>query len=125
MSEDDRRPAPDYDALHADIRAFADERDWRQFHDPKSLLIAMMGEVGEVSELIQWLPAAEAGSLVREEPLAQRMRDELADVFIYLIQLADACDVDLIAAGTEKLAGARVKYPIDAVHGAAPERPGG
>lgn len=115
----------DYAALHADIRAFADERDWRQFHDPKSLLIALMGEVGEVSELIQWLPAAEAGALVTAEPLAGRMRAELADVFIYLVQLADACEIDLIAAGAEKLAAVCEKYPVEAVRGAAPERPGG
>lgn len=114
----------DYATLHADIRAFADERDWRQFHDPKSLLIALMGEVGEVSELIQWLPAAEAGALVAAEPLAGRMRAELADVFIYLVQLADACDVDLITAGAEKLAANARKYPAESVRGAAPERPG-
>lgn len=118
------QPDLDYDALHADIRAFADERDWRQFHDPKSLLIALMGEVGEVSELVQWLPAAGAAALVRDEPLAGRMRAELADVFIYLIQLADACDVDLITAGAEKLAANARKYPAETVRGAAPERPG-
>ncbi|MEJ7647662.1 MAG: nucleotide pyrophosphohydrolase [Nakamurella sp.] len=114
----------DYDTLHADIRAFADERDWRKFHDPKSLLIAMMGEVGEVSELIQWLPSTEAAQLVRSEPLAGQMRAELADVFIYLIQLADACDVDLITSGAEKLAANARKYPAETVRGAAPERPG-
>ena len=52
----------DYDELHRDIQGVCAEREWGRFHDPKSLLIAMMGEVGEVSELLQWLPADRAGA---------------------------------------------------------------
>lgn len=113
-----------YEQLVDSIRAFSLEWDWRQFHDPKSLLIAMMGEVGEVSELLQWLPAGGAGTLVREQPLAGRVGQELADVLIYLVQLADACGVDLVAAGEAKLAAVKLKYPVQTSAGRAPERPG-
>lgn len=98
----------EYTELHDAIRAFSAERDWGRFHDPKSLLIAMMGEVGEVSELLQWLPAEQSRRLVATEPLHGRMAEELSDVFIYLIQLADACAVDLVPAARAKR-GVRAK----------------
>jgi dCTP diphosphatase len=118
-------PVTDYDQLHRDIRAFSAERDWGRFHDPKSLLIAMMGEVGEVAELLQWLPADGAAGLVADEPLHGRIADELADVFIYLVYLADACGVELVPAAVSKLAAAGRKYPVAQFRGQIPERPAG
>lgn len=102
----------DFDALHRDIREFVAERDWGRFHDPKSLLLALMGEVGEVSELLQWVRADSAATRAGEEPLASRVRDELADVFIYLICLADSVDVDLVEAANAKVATNRSRFPI-------------
>ncbi len=75
----------DFDALQAGIRDFAAERGWGQFHDPKSLLLALVGEVGELSELLQWLPAEEVADQARDEPLRTQVRDEVADVLIYLL----------------------------------------
>ncbi len=101
-------------------RAFIEERDWQKFQDPKSVLLAMVGEVGELSELLQWLPAESARSILREEPLHARVGEELADVLIYLVGLADQCDVDLGAAAIAKIAKSAEKHPVNVSKGVAP-----
>ena len=104
------------------MRQFSTERDWGQFHDPKSVLLALVGEVGELAELFQWLPAAEARPLAQSEPLRTRAGEEMADVLLYLVLLADVLDIDLADAARRKLAAAQVRYPPAAVSGRAPER---
>lgn len=99
-----------------------DERDWGRFHDPKSLLLALVGEVGELAELYQWLPAAEAAERAAAEPLRSRTAEEMADVLIYLIGLADVLDVDLAAAVRRKLAAAEARFPAARHHGVAPDK---
>ena len=64
------------------MRQFTIDRDWEQFHDPKSLLLALVGEVGELSELFQWLPASDAKSLASTEPLKGRVAEEMSDVLL-------------------------------------------
>jgi dCTP diphosphatase len=64
------------------MRDFTERRDWAKFHDPKSLILALVGEVGELAELFQWLPAEEAVDRARAEPLRARVGEELADVLI-------------------------------------------
>ncbi len=108
--------------LRALVRAFNTERDWDRFHDSKSLLLALVGEVGELAELFQWLPAESADDRAKAEPLATRVREEMADVLIYLVNLADRLDVDLAAAARAKLAAAADRYPATEVRGIAPER---
>ncbi len=93
------------------IRSFAAERDWKQFHDPKSLLLALVGEVGELAEIFQWLPADRAQDLAQQGSEADAVRDELADVLIYLVQLADSVGVDLHEAAVAKMAKNAMKYP--------------
>ncbi|QMW68437.1 nucleotide pyrophosphohydrolase [Mumia sp. ZJ1417] len=85
------------------MREFTAERDWERFHDPKSLLLALVGEVGELSELFQWLPAAAATEIAGEEPLRTRAGEEMADVLLYLVRLADVLGIDLAAAAERKL----------------------
>ena len=104
------------------MRAFTTERDWAQFHDPKSLLLALMGEVGELSELFQWLPAEQAAPLAAEEPLKTRVSEEVADVLIYLVRLADVLDIDLAASAQSKLDRAERRFPVHTVRGAAPKK---
>ena len=72
-------------------REFIAEREWEQFQDPKSILLALVGEVGELAELLQWLPADVARDRLREEPLHTRAAEEMADVLVYLVDLADQC----------------------------------
>lgn len=104
------------------MRAFTEERDWGQFHDPKSLILALVGEVGELAELFQWLPADTAADRVRDEHLHDRVADELADVVIYLVRLADVLDIDLNEAALRKLRASSTRFPAEEVHGQAPEK---
>jgi NTP pyrophosphatase (non-canonical NTP hydrolase) len=103
--------ASDLDGLRDRMRQFTAERDWGGFHDPKSVLLALVGEVGELAELFQWLPAADAAKLGRREPLHTRAGEEMSDVLLYLVRLADVLDVDLAAAANAKLTDAARRYP--------------
>lgn len=113
----------DLTLLAESIRKFNNDRDWDQFHDPKSLLLALVGEVGELAELLQWVPAAEARARAIDDPLHTRLGEEMSDVLIYLVQLAEVCQVDLVDAATAKLRAAEAKYPATEYVGRAPDRP--
>ena len=104
------------------MRQFSEDRDWTRFHDPKSLTLALVGEVGELAELLQWLPAADLDALVREPRLNARLGEELGDVLLYLLRLADVAGVDLRGAARAKLAANRDRYPVAHNHGIAPTR---
>ena len=110
--------------LQRELRQFRDERDWGRFHDPKSLILALVGEVGELAELFQWVAADEAASLFRSGRAQQRAAEEMSDVLIYLLGLADVLDVDLLAAAQSKLAASRDRFPADDVSGVAPSKGG-
>jgi dCTP diphosphatase len=102
------------------MRAFTDERAWAKFHDPKSLILALVGEVGELAELFQWLPADEAVRRVAAEPLRTRVGEELADVLVYLVRLADVLDIDLASVARSKVSAAADRYPAEDHRGEAP-----
>jgi dCTP diphosphatase len=101
----------DIEELRDRMREFTAERGWQVFHDPKSVLLALVGEVGELAELFQWLPADAAAELARTEPLRTRAGEELSDVLLYLILLADVLGIDLTEAARAKLSAAALKYP--------------
>ena len=107
--------------LTARMRAFTEARDWGRFHDLKSLTLALTGEVGEVAELVQWLSPSAAGE-VSDEQLRERLGDELADVLLYLVRLADVAGVDLPTEAVAKLARNDARFPVAAVRSVAPER---
>ena len=104
-------------ALQLRLAAFAAARDWEQFHSPKNLAMALSVEAAEVVEEFQWLTEAESKALDVER--RERVRLELADVFIYLLRLADRLDVDLMRAADDKVALNERKYPADRVRGDA------
>ena len=104
------------------MRAFTDERDWDQFHDPKSLVLAIVGEVGELSELFQWLPAAEASALAGKDPLNSRVAEEMSDVLLYLVRLADVLGIDLHTSAVAKIESAGERFTADDVRGTAPTK---
>ncbi len=110
----------DLDDLTIAMREFSTQRDWQAFHDPKSLILALMGEVGELAELFQWLPANDAATLAKSEPLKTRVGEEISDVLLYLLRLADVIDLDLAAAATRKLKLAGQRFQIDEFKGSAP-----
>ena len=107
--------------LRRDQAAFVEERDWAQFHTPRSLALALVGEVGEVCELLQWRGDEGAPPGLPEWAPQERaaLADELADVLSYVVRLADVAGVDLADAFVRKLEKNRAKYPADAVRGSA------
>lgn len=105
-------PITDLDSLRLALRDFADARDWRPFHTPKNLAMAMIVEAAELVEHFQWATPEESMRPAPQKHAA--IRDELADTLIYLVELADVLDVDLIAAARDKIAKNAVKYPVPA-----------
>ena len=103
------------------IRLFARARDWEQFHTPKNLAASVAIEAAELQEVFQWLNDEQSQNL-SEEQMA-RVREEVADVAIYLIRLADRLGVDLGDAIQEKIDANGVRYPADAVRGSSDKRP--
>jgi dCTP diphosphatase len=99
------------------LRAFAAERDWDQFHSPKNLSMALTVEAGELQEHFQWLSEQASSALAGEELAA--VGAEMADVFIYLVRLADKLGVDLLQAAAAKLEVNGRRYPADKVRGSA------
>ncbi|MEV4622655.1 nucleotide pyrophosphohydrolase [Asanoa sp. NPDC049573] len=109
----------DLAALTARLEAFADERDWAQFHTPKNLVMALSGEVGELTAEFQWLTAAQSAAVMTDQDHADRVRAEIGDVMIYLTRLAGVLGIDLVAAANAKLTDSARRYPPDRVRGDA------
>lgn len=99
------------------LREFVARRDWDQFHSPKNLATALSVEVAEILEHFQWLTERESCELP-EDKLAE-IADEIGDVLIYLVRLADVLGIDLLSAAEEKLAKNEEKYPAEKVRGKA------
>ena len=100
------------------LAKFAEERDWDQFHSPKNLVMALTSEVGELNELFQWL-TEEQSSMKDDIGNIEEIRKEIADIFIYLLRLADKLDIDIDEAVREKIEINAKKYPIDLAKGNA------
>jgi NTP pyrophosphatase (non-canonical NTP hydrolase) len=109
--------------LRESLRLFAEERDWGQFHTPKNLVMALAGEVGELIEHFQWLTPAESAEVMADPAKARAVVDELADVLIYLVRLADVLGVDLLDAAGRKLAENAKRYPVEGARGSAAKAP--
>ena len=90
---------------------FARERDWEQYHSPRNLLLALVGEVGELSEIFQWKGEVPKGLPGWEERETEHLGEELADVLLYLVRLSDMCGVDLGKAALRKIDLNARKYP--------------
>ncbi len=105
----------DTEQLAQYLRQFAADRDWEQFHTPKNLVMALSGEVGELVEVFQWLTPEESSDLTGEA--RQNASDELADVAIYLVRLADTLGIDLGEAVAAKMAANELRYTVDAAKG--------
>ncbi|MGE5468422.1 MAG: nucleotide pyrophosphohydrolase [Ignavibacteria bacterium] len=99
----------DLATLRDALRDFAAARDWRPFHTPKNLAMAMIVEAAELVEHFQWATPEE--SLKPSPEKLGAIRDEVADTLIYLVELADVLGIDLIEAARDKIAKNAVKYP--------------
>ena len=103
--------------LTESLRKFAQERDWEQFHSPKNLAMALSVEVAEIVEHFQWLTQAESNHL--DPAKLSEIREEIADVMIYLIRLADRLGIDPVQAAKEKIRLNEKKYPVAKAKGNA------
>jgi NTP pyrophosphatase (non-canonical NTP hydrolase) len=103
--------------LRDELRAFAAERDWDQFHSPRNLATALAVEAAELLEPFQWLTDEQSRALPPETRAA--VEEELADVLLYLVRLADKLDVDLAAAARAKIASNGAKYPVEKARGSS------
>ncbi|TYZ60939.1 hypothetical protein PybrP1_001282, partial [[Pythium] brassicae (nom. inval.)] len=111
-------PTTTLEAIRRKMAQFADERDWNQFHTPRNLVLALTGEVGELCELFQWRGDNNAvADWTPEEK--EHLGEEMSDVLLYLVRLADQCNVDLSAAVHDKMAKNARKYPAELVKGSS------
>ena len=101
------------------LSTFATERDWHQFHSPKNLVMALSGEVGELTEIFQWMTEDDSKLAGQNPSTSNKVKEELADVLLYLVRLADVLGVDLNDAATSKLRVNADKYPADKVRGSS------
>ena len=107
----------DIEKLQRRLQAFADQRDWNQFHSPKNLAMALIVEAGELAEHFQWLTQEESFGLPADK--LEEVGEELADIFVYLVRLSDQLGIDLPAAVDRKIELNEKKYPADLVRGSA------
>jgi NTP pyrophosphatase (non-canonical NTP hydrolase) len=105
------------DALRDRLREFALERDWDQFHTPKNLSMALIAEAAELVEHFQWVDGQTSHLL--EEKARPSVEEEIADILIYLVRIADKLGIDLYRAAERKIAINAAKYPADKVRGSA------
>jgi len=112
-------PLVETSRLATALEAFATERDWHQFHSPKNLVMALSGEVGELTEIFQWMTEDASRTAGRNHATADKVREELADVLLYLVRLADVLGVDLNDAATQKLQRNAEKYPAEKARGSS------
>ena len=105
----------DIDSLNERIRKFVEERDWEQYHSPKNLAMAMIVEAAELVEIFQWMTEQESYNL--EPDQLRRVEEEIADVTVYLMRIADQLNINLYEAIDRKLDLNEKKYPADLVRG--------
>ena len=101
------------------VRSFADNRDWQQFHTARNLVLALVGETGELAAEFQWIGDDNIVNALREADKREAVGSELADVFIYLLRLADVIGIDLAGELKKKIAINDKRYPVNKAKGSA------
>lgn len=112
-----KQSTPSVSDLTQQLIEFRDERDWRQFHSLKDLILSLSLEASELVELTQWKPEKKFEEEAQEEPMQQRLREECADVFLYLLLVAERAGIDIQEAAAEKIKSNAIKYPVDKARG--------
>jgi NTP pyrophosphatase (non-canonical NTP hydrolase) len=109
----------DVEQVQQQLRVFAQERDWEQFHTPKNLASALAVEAAELLEVFQWLTDSQAISIKDDVARMSKVEEEMADVTLYLLRLADVLSLDLQKAVDRKLRINAEKYPVEKARGNA------
>ncbi len=107
------------DQIRRRLASFAQARNWDQFHSPKNLSMALAAEAAELLEIFQWLTDEQSKEIIHNEKEMMQIRQEIADVMIYLVRLSDKLGVDIEKAVTEKIELNEKKYPIELSQGNA------
>ncbi len=110
---------PSLDELTERLLQFRDARDWRQFHSLKDLMLSLSLEASELLELTQWKPADDFETDAHKEPMQQRLKEECADVLLYLLLIAERAGIDLQQAAADKINANELKYPVEKSRGTA------
>ncbi|XP_060181451.1 uncharacterized protein LOC132611058 [Lycium barbarum] len=118
-NEEEGKKGVSLEELKNKMADFAKERDWDQFHTPRNLLLALVGEVGELSEIFQWKGEVPRGLPDWQEKEKQHLGEELSDVLLYLVRLSDICGIDLGNAALRKLELNAIKYPVSLSKGSS------
>lgn len=95
------------------LRVFSNERDWDQFHSPKNLIMALTSEVGELSDIFQWLSEEQSKIENIDSKSLEKTKEEIADVFLYILRIADKLNIDLEKEAVKKIRINAEKYPIE------------
>lgn len=101
------------DDLINKLRVFSNERDWDQFHSPKNLIMALTSEVGELSDIFQWLSEEQSKIENIDSKSLEKTKEEIADVFLYILRIADKLNIDLEREAVKKIRINAEKYPIE------------
>ena len=109
----------DIEALKLQLREFAVARDWEQFHSVRNLILALVGEVGELAAEFQWISDEDIANALQDSSKRESVGSEIADVFIYLLRLSDITGIDLAEELKKKLAINEERYPADRAKGSA------
>jgi NTP pyrophosphatase (non-canonical NTP hydrolase) len=108
--------------IQARLADFAKERDWEQFHSPKNLSMALAGEVGELLEIFQWLTEEQSKKSSLTEDQLAAATEELADILIYALRLADRLEINLEDAILKKIDKNALRYTVEASRGNSAKR---
>jgi NTP pyrophosphatase (non-canonical NTP hydrolase) len=107
----------DISDIQEKLRNFSRERDWDQYHSPKNLAMALAAEAGELLEIYQWLTEQESNN--PDDKIRKQTSEELADILIYIIKMADKLNIDLVDSVNNKIAINEKKYPKEKAKGSA------
>lgn len=109
--------AADLDHIKQKLAQFAHDRKWDNYHSPKNIAMALTVEAAELQEIFQWMTEEESLQLNKQK--LQAAKHEIADVFLYLLTISRALNIDILEAAAEKLALNEIKYPLDKARGNA------
>ena len=107
------------EVLKLRLREFAVARDWEQFHSVRNLILALVGEVGELAAEFQWISDDDIAKALQDSDKRESVGSEIADVFIYLLRLSDITGIDLVEELKKKLVINEERYPADKAKGSA------